>query len=52
MAWLCILLGLVVILYSVARFTSGRGGILALAVGLPVVAYGIFMLRAVRNVQG
>ena len=47
----CIVLGLIVILYSSARLIRGAGGILALVVGLPILAYGILMFRAVRRIQ-
>ena len=45
----CIALGLGVILFSVARFATGSGGVLALVVGLPVLLYGLYMHRALRR---
>lgn len=50
-AWFCIVLGLIVVLYSIGRIVVGGGGTLALVVGLPVFIYGILMLRAVRKVK-
>lgn len=50
-AWACVALGLLIVLFSLLRLLTGRGGVLALIVGLPVLAYGVFMLRAVRRTR-
>lgn len=50
-AWSCIAFGLLIVLYAGLRFVAGGGGVLALVVGAPALAYGVFMLRAVRRVR-
>ena len=45
-------LGLLVAAYSAVRLVRGTGGALTLAVSVPLLAYGVLMLRAVRRVRG
>lgn len=50
-AYLCIAVGLFVSVYAAVRLARGGAGTLFLVVGVPVLAYGLLMLRALRRLR-